>query len=181
VEAPGGAARVERQPVRNAARAQPLDGPASDRHEQMSTVRVSVDLPPTPQAPRATRRVLHSVLELWGWGSTTAREDVAQLASEVVTSAVEHAAAEHTLVLEMARSEGWLRLSVADGAAVRRIVRDLDHRYPSGPGVRLIEALADRWGVEDHHGGTRVWFELNHNTDHHQPAHNPEADRVGDG
>jgi hypothetical protein len=46
----------------------------SERHEQMSTMRASVDLPPTFQAPGATRRVLRSVLELWGWGSATARQ-----------------------------------------------------------------------------------------------------------
>jgi anti-sigma regulatory factor (Ser/Thr protein kinase) len=147
----------------------------SERHEQMSTMRASVDLPPTPQAPGATRRVLRSVLELWGWGSATARQDAALLASEVVTTAVEHADAEHTLLLELARSEGWLRLSVADGSAVRPIVRELDHQYPSGPGMRLVEALADRWGVEDLHGGTRVWFELSDNPDH-TPADTDSVD-----
>jgi len=29
-----------------------------------------------------------------------------------------------------------------------------------GRGMQLAAALADRWGVEDHEGGTRVRFEL---------------------
>ena len=67
-----GAARVERQSVRYAARAQPLDW-LSDRHDHMSTVPVSIDLPPTPRAPWATRRVLRSVPG--GWGSATSELD----------------------------------------------------------------------------------------------------------
>ena len=41
--------------------------------------------------------------------------------------------------------------------------------------MRLVEALADRWGVEDHHGGTRVWFELSDNPDH-TPADTDSVD-----
>ncbi len=26
--------------------------------------------------------------------------------------------------------------------------------------MRMIQAIADRWGAEDHLGGKRVWFEL---------------------
>jgi hypothetical protein len=26
--------------------------------------------------------------------------------------------------------------------------------------MRLVEQIADRWGVEDHEGGKRVWLEL---------------------
>ena len=56
-----GATRGERQSVRYAARAQPLDW-LSDRDDHMSTVRVSIDLSLTRRAPRATRRVLRRVL-----------------------------------------------------------------------------------------------------------------------
>jgi len=56
-----GCGTVERHSVRYAARAQPLDW-LSDRDDHMSTVRVSIDLPPTRRAPWATRRVLRRVL-----------------------------------------------------------------------------------------------------------------------
>jgi hypothetical protein len=26
--------------------------------------------------------------------------------------------------------------------------------------MQLVEAIADRWGAEDHQGGKRVWLEL---------------------
>jgi hypothetical protein len=53
-----------------------------------------------------------------------------------------------------------LRLSVADGSAVRPVVRELDRDNPRGRGLRLVQAIADRWGAEDHQGGKRVWLEL---------------------
>ena len=52
------------------------------------------------------------------------------MATDVATSAVEDAAAEHALACELARPQGRFRLSVADGAGVRRIVGDRDYRYP---------------------------------------------------
>ena len=118
--------------MRYAARAQPLDW-LSDRDDHMSTVRVSIDFPPTPQAPWATPRVLRSVLDVGGWGSATSELDAARVATDVATSAVEDAAAEHALVCELARPQRQFRLSVADGAGVRRIVGDRDYRYPRRP------------------------------------------------
>jgi hypothetical protein len=57
---------------------------------------------------------------------------------------------------------GRVRLSVADGAAVRWIVGDCRHQYPSRS-WRLVEALADRRGEKHYHGDPRVWFD---HTDH---------------
>ena len=77
--------------------------------------------------------MLRSVLDVGGWGSATSELDAAPVATDVTTSAVEDAAAEHALVCELARPQRRFRLSVADGAAVRRIVGDRDYRYPRRP------------------------------------------------
>jgi anti-sigma regulatory factor (Ser/Thr protein kinase) len=37
-------------------------------------------------------------------------------------------------------------------------MRNEDDPAPGGHGLRLVDALANRWGVE--RGSTRVWFEL---------------------
>jgi hypothetical protein len=66
------------------------------------------------------RRVLHRVPEVRGWGSATAGLDATGVASDVITSAVQQAATEQALVLELARPQGRLGLSGADGVAVRR-------------------------------------------------------------
>jgi hypothetical protein len=149
-----GAARVERQSVRYAARAQPLDW-LSDRHDQSSTVPVSSDFPSTPGVPGATRRVLHGIIEVGGGGSATVELDAIAVANDVMMSAVEHAVAEHALVLGWPRPGDdsiyqWSTAARADGAAVRRIVGDRAHRYPrAGPGMRLVEVQAGGWGGED--------------------------------
>ena len=102
-----GAARVERQSVRYAARAQPLDW-LSDRHDHMSTVPVSLDPPDTTGALGYPASAAQGP---WGRGSATSELDAGPAATDVVTSAVEHAAAEHALVLELARPRGWFRLA----------------------------------------------------------------------
>jgi hypothetical protein len=33
-------------------------------------------------------------------------------------------------------------------------------KTPRGRGMHLVQAIADRWGSEDHGGGKRVWLEL---------------------
>jgi hypothetical protein len=67
---------------------------------------------------------------------------------------------ETSLVVELTVSDGWLRVSVADGSAVRPVVRQLSGHEPRGRGMQVVAALAARWGREDHHGGKRVWVEL---------------------
>jgi hypothetical protein len=37
-------------------------------------------------------------------------------------------------------------------------MRNFDDPAPGGPGLRIVDAVADRWGTE--RGSTRVWFEL---------------------
>lgn len=62
--------------------------------------------------------------------------------------------------MELAVSDGWLRIAVVDGSSVRPVVRELEKEQPRGRGLLLVQAIADRWGSEDHRGGKRVWFEL---------------------
>ena len=100
-----------------------------------------------------------------GWGSATSELDAGPVATDVATSAVEDAAAEHALVCELARPQGRFRLSVADGAAVRRIVGDRDYRYPRWPRHAPLEVVADGCAVE-------------HNDVDRNPARNGDADRV---
>jgi hypothetical protein len=101
---PPGAARVEQQSVRYAARSQPLDW-HFDRHDHMSTAPPSTDLTPTAPAPRTTRPVLRSVPEVCGGGPATPELDADLVAAEV---------------LNLTRLQGRSRLSLADGTAVRR-------------------------------------------------------------
>jgi anti-sigma regulatory factor (Ser/Thr protein kinase) len=124
----------------------------------VSSRSASVDLPPTVVSVPAAR---HIVLELLrAWDVPHDREDAALLVTELVANVVDHVGGEVHLTLELEASDEWLRIAVADGSSVRPIVRQLSMDEPRGRGMRMIQAIADRWGADDHHGGKRVWFEL---------------------
>ena len=124
----------------------------------MSTHTATIDLPPAPGSVPAARHLLLEILR--AWGAPHDRDDAALLVTELVANVIDHVAGESGLTLEMALSDGWLRISVADGSSVRPVARELEDEQPRGRGLLLVKAIADRWGSEDHCGGKRVWFEL---------------------
>jgi anti-sigma regulatory factor (Ser/Thr protein kinase) len=124
----------------------------------MSSYTARVDLPPTVRSVPAARHVVLDVLQAWGVPHDL--EDAALLITELVTNVVDHVGGEASLTLELQLSDGWLRLSVADGSSIRPVVRELDTGHPRGRGLRMVQEIADRWGSEEHRGGKRIWFEL---------------------
>ena len=106
----------------------------------------------TTDAPRRARRQVRDLVP------PERADDATLLVSELITNAVKYG------------PEEQIRLIVTDdGARTRFTVHDLglgplpsmraeDDPAPGGHGLRLVDSLADRWGVE--RGSTRVWFEL---------------------
>ena len=124
----------------------------------MSTSEATIDLPPIPGSNPAAR---HVVLELLrAWSAPQDWNDAALVVTELVANVIDHVQGEANLTLELTLSGDWLRLAVADGSSVRPVVQELSNERPRGRGLRLVEAVTDRWGVEDHRGGKRIWFEL---------------------
>ena len=124
----------------------------------MTTLTASIDLPPMPASVPAARHLLLDVLRAWDVAHD--RDDAALLVTELVANVIDHVREEAGLTLELAVSDGWLRIAVVDGSSVRPVVRELAEEQPRGRGLLLVKAIADRWGSEDHRGGKRVWFEL---------------------
>jgi anti-sigma regulatory factor (Ser/Thr protein kinase) len=130
----------------------------AERNVPVSSRNASIDLPPTAGSVTAAR---HLVLELLrAWAVPHDREDAALLVTELVANVVDHVRGEALLTLELGVSEDWLRIGVVDGSAVRPVIRELSTDSPRGRGMRMVQAIADRWGAEDHNDGKRVWFEL---------------------
>ena len=124
----------------------------------MSSRTACIDLPAIPPSVTVSR---HLVLELLrSWQVPHDREDAALLVTELVANVVDHVGDSGPLTLELAVSQDWLRIAVIDSSPVRPVVREASPDRARGRGMQLIEAIADRWGVEDHRGGKRVWFEL---------------------
>jgi anti-sigma regulatory factor (Ser/Thr protein kinase) len=103
----------------------------------------------------------HLVVDLLrAWAAPHDLDDAALLVTELVANVVDHAGGEVLLTLELTLSDGWLRLSVADGSSVMPVVRELAGGAVRGRGLLLVQAIADRWGVEEYRGGKRVWLEM---------------------
>jgi anti-sigma regulatory factor (Ser/Thr protein kinase) len=124
----------------------------------MSTRSATIDLPPTVGSVTAARRLVRELLAVWSVPHD--REDAELLVTELVANVVDHVRGEADLTLELSVSDTWLRIGVVDGSSIRPVVQELSHERPRGRGMRMVEAIADRWGAEDHKGGKRVWFDM---------------------
>jgi anti-sigma regulatory factor (Ser/Thr protein kinase) len=91
------------------------------------------------------------------------RETALLLASELATNAVVNSSSDVDEEIELRAQllPDRLRVSVIDRALAGRVPssRNGKHPGPSGLGRRVIEAIAQRWGVESD-GGLCVWAEL---------------------
>jgi two-component sensor histidine kinase len=88
------------------------------------------------------------------------RDDATLVVSELVTNAMQHAPGVDSYELEITRRSAGVRVSIADGSSVRPLVKQLSHDAPRGRGMAIVAALSSRWGADDHHGGKRVWVDL---------------------
>jgi anti-sigma regulatory factor (Ser/Thr protein kinase) len=87
-------------------------------------------------------------------------DTAALLTTELVSNAIRQSRDE--LVITVGLAGGRVRVGVADSSHRRPQLVQVGSRDTSGRGLHLVEALADRWGVEpDNRGlGKTVWFEL---------------------
>lgn len=127
---------------------------------------VSVRLAATAQSVRAAR---HAVDDL-GWLNERAEAafNARLLITELVTNSVRHAGLTRTdtVTLDIEPLPGAVRVEVADtgNGFPRPTFSGEPPEGPSGRGIYLVDALADRWGIEHRHDPdaprTIVWFEL---------------------
>jgi two-component sensor histidine kinase len=112
---------------------------------------LAVDLPPVPESARRARRALVA-----GGLDPDLDHTVSLLVAELVTNSVRHAARGGVRV-EATMVEGYARVEVIDnGPAFDPEIR----QTVNGFGLRLVDKLASRWGVEREEDGNRVWFEV---------------------
>lgn len=111
------------------------------------------------------RRAVTSALDSWELPSLA--PDAELLVSELVTNALLHAGT--GIALTLAVADGALEVGVADRSPeipAPRIAGDsgtttaVDWRSEGGRGLRLVELIADEWGVAVMPEGKQVWFRL---------------------
>ena len=84
---------------------------------------------------------------------------VCLLASEAVTNSIRHSGMgpEDRIILAARMTDDFARVEVRDsGPGFDPDVRDEARGY----GLRMLDMLASRWGVDSDGTGTRVWFEV---------------------
>jgi anti-sigma regulatory factor (Ser/Thr protein kinase) len=111
--------------------------------------------------PSARRLVATFASEMSG----DALDDALLVTSELVNNSVEHGGTspDGVVRLDIQLSGDVLTVQVSDSGPgfVRpeSLAFDDDLEATSGRGLRILDALTDRWGVTTT-GGTRVWFEM---------------------
>ncbi|MFF5704617.1 ATP-binding protein [Streptomyces sp. NPDC012794] len=118
-----------------------------------------VRLPATPRGARQARQLV--VERLQGWGLPT--EDPGLIVAELAANAVTHGRVPgRGFMVVLSLEGGTLRIAVADACRDRvPVLREADVSAEGGRGLAVVEALADRWGVEQEPPPRKaVWAEV---------------------
>jgi anti-sigma regulatory factor (Ser/Thr protein kinase) len=103
-----------------------------------------------PDSVAAVRRLVRDHLP-----SSTQTDDLVLIASELATNVVNHARTDFAVSIE---GSDPVRLEISDGSSILPAVADLADG--SGRGLRIVDTLATRWGVDATPSGKVVWVEL---------------------
>jgi hypothetical protein len=117
---------------------------------------VSVSFPAEASAPARARCLLRGVLQEWGHVGKLV-DDAALVLGELAANAVVHARSSFSVLVSLEPTA--LRLAVSDGhpshgLAACRMVPEPTH------GLALVDAVAERWGVDQVAAGKIVWAQL---------------------
>ena len=114
---------------------------------------VTLGLPPvSASVPEARHFVARALPE------TCLADEVSLLVSELASNAVRHART--PFQVSLACDGSTVRVEVGDGDPALPIRQDPVPEAVTGRGLLIVDALADRWGVEPAAVGKTVWFEL---------------------
>jgi len=111
-----------------------------------------------PDAPFAARRFVAAVLECHPSAERAPVSDAQLVVSELAGNAVLHACSPFSVSVQT--DESAIRISVHDWSVRPPLMRDATPAARSGRGLRLVDALASKWGVELEPDGKTVWAEL---------------------
>lgn len=85
--------------------------------------------------------------------------DVELMVSELITNSLRAGA--RTITVALAGDDEAIRLEVSDDGGGMPTVRDPTDQDTSGRGLRIVDALADRWAIDVDAGRrTTVWAEI---------------------
>ncbi|HEX2902603.1 MAG TPA: ATP-binding protein [Jatrophihabitans sp.] len=120
---------------------------------------ITIELPPEPSAVILARQF---VAEHAGDLPEDRKFDAELLVSELVANAVQHGQPDIRLSVSPDPPGIWVQVSDEGDYLPQLPDRAPDSRQPNGRGLRLVDAIADSWGVKpaDSPPGKTVWFEI---------------------
>lgn len=118
----------------------------------------TVDLPAAPRSAGEARRFVQRRLADWGIDGQVDGDGVLLMVSELVTNAGLHAGTGATV--RVVDHGDCLRIEVTDDSVVPVQLRPYETGAETGRGLRIVEALSARWGVDAAGSGKTVWFEV---------------------
>jgi serine/threonine-protein kinase RsbW len=120
------------------------------------------NFPAWPESVPAARRFAGALLDR---APAPLCQTAALLVSELATNAVRHAGGrEFRVEVEYSAAEGRLWVGVTDSSVDLPVLRTPSLTAEHGRGLRLVAALAERWGARRRRDVNEktVWFELRH-------------------
>lgn len=93
-----------------------------------------------------------------GKQSSETLDAVELMVSELATNCIQHAHSDFEIAIEVSRPE--IRIEARDTGEGRPAPRSPTPSEPTGRGLRIVEAMSDRWGVVPSAGGKTVWFTI---------------------
>jgi anti-sigma regulatory factor (Ser/Thr protein kinase) len=85
-------------------------------------------------------------------------DGVVLVASELASNAVVHARSQFSVALEC---DGMIRVEVTDESSRLPVSSTVAEDALSGRGLQVVDAVAVRWGVQQHPGqGKTIWAEI---------------------
>jgi anti-sigma regulatory factor (Ser/Thr protein kinase) len=96
---------------------------------------------------------------LGDWGCSELIDDASVVVTELVSNVVRHAGTDIRVDVELHR--GTIRIGVADRAGGRVVMRTTTEPRADlgGRGLRLVDQLSERWGVDQRADRKLVWAE----------------------
>jgi anti-sigma regulatory factor (Ser/Thr protein kinase) len=119
-------------------------------------IEATTTLEAEPASARAARQFVRDRLHEWHCDHVS--EAVVLLTSELVTNAIVHAGTSVTLAVQC--GEDAIRVEIDDRSTELPVPRQVPPDSISGHGLKLVDVMSGRWGVERHAGGKTVWFEV---------------------
>lgn len=102
------------------------------------------------------RRLVERAFRLWRLPHRV--DDGLIVITELVENVIRHTPAGGDLRLYL--RPGTVVIEVADSSPQLPVIREADPREARGRGIRMVQAIATRWGASPVPGGKVVWAEL---------------------